>query len=124
MKYLFSILILFLILALILATCFKKKHRGQIVLQEAAVSVWDDNVTVGTQMQLVNAGTRAANQLRVTRVEVAGGTYTGPAALPTGPLGNLRPGGDIRFDAILKVPSADGSERMLTVEGDYRENGK
>jgi hypothetical protein len=124
MKYLFSILILVLILALILTTCFKKKHSGQIVLKEAAVSVWDDNVSVGTQMQLVNTGTLAANQLRVTRIEVTGGTYAGPVALPTGPLGNVRPGGGIRLDAILKVSNTDGSERMLTVEGDYLQNGK
>ena len=124
MKYLISILILVLILALILTTCFKKKHSGQIVLKEAAVSVWDDNVSVGTQIQLVNAGTLAANQLRVTRIEVTGGTYAGPVALPTGPLGNVRPGGGIRLDAILKVSNTDGSERMLTVEGNYLQNGK
>jgi hypothetical protein len=109
--------------ALLISTGCKKK-QGQIILREAAVSVWDDNVSVGTQMQLVNAGNRPANQLRLTGVEVEGGTYTGPTALPTSSLGDLQPGGDVRFDAILKVTTADGSPHLLTVEGDYREDGK
>ena len=115
--------LLVVLAALLVATGCKKK-AGHIIIRDAGVSVWDDNVTVGTQMQLENAGTRAANQLRVTRVEVEGGSYTGPATLPTAPLGDLKVGGDVRFDALLKVSRADGSPHLLTVEGNYREDGK
>nr|MDQ2659909.1 hypothetical protein [Verrucomicrobiota bacterium] len=55
--------------ALCVSTGCKKKH-GEIVLREAAVSVWDDHLTVGTQMQLVNTGQHQAKQVRITRVEV------------------------------------------------------
>src|SRR5262249_48479428 len=91
-----------------------------IVLEEAAVSVWDDKVTVGAQLQLKNNGNGTANDLRVTRVEVDGGNYQGPVGLPIS-LGDLAAGGDVRFDAVLHLAVADGSPHILNVEGNYRD---
>jgi hypothetical protein len=109
-----------LILAgLLLAAGCKKAH---IYIKEAAVSAWDDNATVGAQLQLANDGKRAARQVRLTRVEVGGGTYSGPTALPTGSLGDLAVGADnIRFDAILKIAAANGSARTLAVAGTFQD---
>jgi hypothetical protein len=106
-----------LLAALLLAAGCKKAH---IYIKEAAVSAWDDNATVGAQVQLANDGKRAARQVRLTRVEVGGGSYAGPAALPTGALGDLAVGADnIRFDAILKIAAANGSARTLAVAGTF-----
>jgi len=110
---------LVLILAALLISTGCKRPKAHIVLKEAAVSAWDDNATVGAQVQLANDGPGPAYKLRLTKVEVQGGTYAGPAGLPTASLGNLAAGADnIRFDALLKVP-ADGSARILAVEGSY-----
>src|SRR5437016_14161420 len=109
--------------ALLLATGCKKKET-EIVLRDAAASVWDDGTTVGTQLELANEGTHTAQQLRLTSVEVQGGSYNGPTALPTASLGDLVPGHDIRFDAILKLSPVDGSAHRLTVKGDYHSGGK
>jgi hypothetical protein len=111
-----------LAMLLLLASCAKHEYDPgtQIVLQEAATSVWDDKVTVGTQVQLQNSGTQAAKDLRVTRVEVDGGSYNGPVTLPLS-LGDVAPNEDVRFDAVLKLAAADGSPRILRVEGDYRQ---
>src|ERR1700759_2455806 len=98
-----------LCIALFLTGC-KKKH-GEIVLSEVAASAWDDNATVGAQLQLENVGMHRADQVRLTSVEVAGGSYGGPTALPTGSLGDVNPGHDIRFDALFKIANANGSER-------------
>ncbi|MGZ4982685.1 MAG: hypothetical protein ACXV9Q_01170 [Chthoniobacterales bacterium] len=111
------------LLVLSLTTGCKKKHT-EIVLSEAATSVWDDNVTVGAQFQLENAGTRTAQQLRLTSIQVDGGSYTGPTTLPTASLGDLVPGHNLRFDAILKLSPVDGSAHRLTVKGDYHDSGK
>src|SRR5712692_8937472 len=101
-----SLILIFV--ALLTSTACKKKPKPHIVLKEAAVSAWDDNATVGAQVQLANDGPGPAYKLRLTKVEVQGGTYAGPAGLPTASLGNLAAGADnIRFDALLKVP-ADG----------------
>ena len=89
-----------------------------IVLQETAVSVWDDRVTTGAQLQLVNVGSVDAAHLRVTRIEVERGTYDGPMTLPF-VLGDLKAAEDIRFDAVLKLATIDGSPRVLTVEGEF-----
>ena len=97
-----------------------KRTRAQIVLQKAAVSAWGDNVTIGAQLQLANAGNRGVRNLRLTRVDVDGGGYQGPTALPA-PLGDLTPGKDVRFDAVIKVAATDGSARVLVVEGNYQE---
>lgn len=105
----------------VLAGC-GHRHRAHIVLQEAAVSVWDDKVTVGTQMELQNIGSGTAHDVRVTRVKVKGGTYKGPGALPT-TVGELPAGKDAVLDAVLKLAAADGSPRTLIVEGRFREGG-
>ncbi|MGI8741556.1 MAG: hypothetical protein ACR2NN_03085 [Bryobacteraceae bacterium] len=69
------------------------RHRAHIVVADAAASVWDDKVTVGTQLQLENVGSATARQLRVTRVKVKGGSYKGSAKLPVsrgdGPEGTM-----------------------------------
>ncbi len=121
----FRFLVLVLAALCILPGCKKKKHPGvEIVLSEAATSVWDDNLTVGTQFELRNASGHPAGQLRITGIEVEGGTYAGPASLPTNSLGDLPAGGSVRFDALLKIAGADGSAHLLTVAGNYRAEGK
>ncbi len=115
---------LFVILAALFVSTGCKKKLADIDIRETAVSVWDDKTTVGTQIELVNEGRGPAEDLRLTSITVEGGSYTGPATLPTSSLGTLGVGADIRFDAILKVASADGSARRLTVEGQYSEKGK
>ena len=92
-------------------------------MPDAAVSVWDDKVTVGTQMQLENVGNGNARQVRVTRLRVQGGTYKGPAALPAS-IADLPAGQDTLFDALLTVPATNGSPRLLTVAGTYQEGNR
>ena len=111
-------LVLILAALFILAGC-KKRPKPHIVLKEAAISAWDDNATVGAQVQFANDGPGPAYKLRVKKVEVQGGSYAGPAGLPTVSLGNLAAGADnLKFDAVFNVP-ADGSARLLTIEGTY-----
>jgi hypothetical protein len=93
-------------------------HRTQIIIEEAAISAWDDKMTVGAQLLLRNLGDRAAQHLRVTAVEFGGGRYQGPAMLPAS-LGDLAAGKGIQFDAVLNVAAGTGP-RVLVVEGDYR----
>jgi hypothetical protein len=90
----------------------------RIVIGALAVSAWDDGISVGAQLQLQNVGHAVAPDVRVTRVTVTGGTYAGPSTLPAS-LGDMAAAEDRLFDAILEVP-ADGSQRRLTVEGDYK----
>ena len=100
----------------------KHKHQVRIVIKEVAVSAWDDGVSVGAQIQLQNIGGARARDLRVTRVRVRGGSYAGPATLPTS-LGDLEAGENILFDGVLRV-AADGSQRLLIVEGNYKRGKK
>ena len=86
------------------------RDRARIVLEDVAVSAWDDGVSVGAQLQLQNVGKHKARDLRITRVEVQGGTYQGPGALPTS-LGDLAAGEDVLYDAVLQVGAANGSTR-------------
>src|SRR6185503_16086214 len=113
-------LALTLALVMLSAGC-KRKPQAQIVLKDAAVSAWDDSVNVGAQLQLANEGDGTARQLRVTKVEVTGGNYTGPASLPTGSLGDLAAGADLMFDAVLNLPATTGTPRQLALEGSYLE---
>jgi hypothetical protein len=94
--------------ALVVSTGCKKKPQAEIVLREAAVSAWDDKVSVGTQIQLVNTGNHSANDVRVTRVEVEGGSYTGPITLPTGSLGDLN-AGSYQLPTVRCNPEAGSS---------------
>src|SRR5262249_26771857 len=111
-----------LMLALLtLSTGCKRKPQAQIVLKDAAVSAWDDNATVSAQVQLANEGDGVARQLQITKVEVAGGSYTGPRSLPTGSLGELAAGADLLFDAVLNLPATTGTPRLLALEGYYVE---
>lgn len=57
----------------------------------------------------------------MTKVEVTGGSYTGPASLPTGSLGDLAAGADLMFDAVFNLPATTGSPRQLALEGFYVE---
>ena len=117
-----KVIALALTLALVtLSAGCKRKPQAQIVLKDAAVSAWDDSVNVGAQLQLANDGDGAARQLRVTKVEVTGGNYTGPASLPTGSLGDLAAGADLMFDAVLNLPATTGTPRQLALEGSYLE---
>jgi hypothetical protein len=88
-----------------------------IVIEDVAVSAWDDGATVGAQILLRNTGSESACNLQVTEVTVSRGSYAGPATLPLS-LGSLEAGEDARFDSLLKMP-ADGSENELTVKGQY-----
>ncbi len=116
-------LLFVLCIALFFLTGCKKKH-GEVVLSEVAASAWDDNATVSAQLQFETEGVHRAEQVRLTSVDVAGGSYAGPTALPTSSLGDLNPGHDLRFDALFKIAGANGSEHMVTVEGEYRDGGK
>ncbi len=114
-----SLILIFV--ALLTSTACKKKPKPHIILKEAAVSAWDDNATVSAQVQLANDGAGPAYKVRLTKVEVQGGVYAGPTALPTASLGNLAAAADnIKFDGIFKV-AANGSARILAVEGKYVE---
>jgi hypothetical protein len=96
------------------------RERGEprIVIDDVALSAWDDGARVGALIQLRNQGFRRARDVRVRRVLVSGGSYDGPAALPI-LIGVMRSGEDKGLDAVLKVP-ADGKRRWLAVEGDLR----
>ena len=94
------------------------KKKQLIVLEEAAVSAWDDGRTVGTQIQLRNIGIRRVRDLRVTRILVDGGSYQGPKTLPLS-LGNLRSGEDVVFDAVFGLTPIDGTPHELTVIGTF-----
>lgn len=39
------------------------RRRAHIIVEQAAVSVWDDNVTVGSQIQLQNTGPATARDV-------------------------------------------------------------
>jgi|GEM_PF-3528152 len=90
---------------------------ANVVIEDVAVSAWDDGATVGAQILLRNTGGESACNLQVTEVTVSNGSYAGPATLPL-PLGSLEAGRDIRFDSLLTMP-ADGSENELVVTGQY-----
>lgn len=112
--------VLILVTLLVTTGCALEPRRAHIVLAEAAVSTWDDNASVGAQLQLANTGGAAARQLRVTRLKVKGGSYKGPVTLPT-PLGDVAAGKDVLFNVVLAMAGANGSPRVLEVKGDYRE---
>jgi hypothetical protein len=97
------------------------RGRPAIVFQEAAVSVWDDRRTLGSQLQLKNVASTPAEKVRVVKIEIDGGVFAGPTALPSS-LGDLEAqGGDAIMDAIFKLNApADGAPRLVRVTGDYK----
>ena len=99
------------------------KKKQLIVLEEAAVSAWDDGRTVATQVQLRNVGIRRIRDVRVTRITVDGGAYQGPKTLPL-LLGNLRGGEDVFFDAVLGLAPINGTPHELTVIGAFSVAGE
>lgn len=99
--------------------CSSRK-RVHMIVEQAAVSTWDDKVTVGSQIQLQNTGRGTAHDVRVSRVEVQGGSYKGPGPLPI-KLGDLPEDKDVLFNAVLQVAVANGSPLVLEVEGEFRE---
>lgn len=109
-----------LVIGLLETSC--ARHLVHIIVPDSGVSVWDDQTTVATQLQLQNVGRADAQQVRVTRLRLNGGTYKGPAPLPTA-VGDLRAGNDALIDALLTVPHPDGTARLLTVTGDYQRGG-
>jgi len=93
------------------------QNRVRIVIENVAVSAWDDGKNVGAEMQLTDIGTGDARDVRIMRVEVSGGRYIGPQFLPVS-LGDLASGNLTPLDAVFEVP-ADGSARLLRVTGEY-----
>jgi hypothetical protein len=94
-----------------------RQQRVRIVIENVAVSAWEDGKKVGAQMQLMNIGSGDAREVRITRVEVSGGRYIGPNFLPVS-VGELASGHFALFDSVFEVP-ADGSPRLLRVNGEY-----
>ena len=109
----FLLVIAFLLLA---KNC--DEPHARLVLKDAAASAWDDHVTVGAQFQLENVGNNTARELRVTEVDVDGGSYIGPVSLPVS-LGDLSAGTDRIFNAVLKVAATDGRPREVELEGNF-----
>jgi hypothetical protein len=97
-----------------------KARRAQIILEQVALSPWEDGATVGIEVQLQNVGTAVARDLRVTQILVQGGSFEGPPSLPL-VLGDVDPDAEVQFGAVLKVERADGSLRVLSISGDYRQ---
>jgi hypothetical protein len=97
-------------------------RAGVIRIEQIAVSPWDDGRTVATKMILKNAGRTKVSDLRVTGIEVDGGRYSGPVALP-GTLGDLAPGEDALLDALLQLAGIDGRAHSLRVVGDFLSGG-
>jgi hypothetical protein len=96
----------------------REKNQVRIVIEDVAVSAWDDGEHVATEMSLQNLGTATARDVRVTRVEVKGGQFSGPDSLPVS-LGDLPADERAVFDSIFVLPG-DGRQRLLSLEGDYR----
>ncbi|CAI8924498.1 hypothetical protein [Methylocaldum szegediense] len=90
---------------------------ANIVVEDVAVSAWDDEETASAQILLRNTGDESACTVQVTEITVSNGSYAGPATLPIS-LGILEAGKDARFDSLLKMP-VDGSENELVVKGEY-----
>jgi hypothetical protein len=91
----------------------------------AASSVWDtDSSKVGIELQVVNGGTVAAEDVRVTAVDVQGGVLAAAySSLPIA-LGNIAPQGSALLDLVITVPRADGTAAyLLTINGSYRTSG-
>jgi hypothetical protein len=94
-----------------------------LVTGAIALSVWDTNATmVGAAVQVVNAGTGVAGNVRITSVRVTQGSYRGPDALPVA-LGQLAPGKDEIFKFQFTVPRTDGTRYLLTISGLYDSGG-
>jgi hypothetical protein len=90
----------------------------------AASSVWDTDPTkVGVEVQVMNRGTAAAEDVRVTSVGVQGGALAAAhSALPI-VLGNVAPQGSALLDLVITVPRTDGTAYVLTISGTFRTGG-
>ena len=89
----------------------------------AASSVWDtDPSKVGVELQIVNHGAAAADDVRVTSVAVQGGALAAFTPLPIA-LGNIAPQGSALLDLVITVPRTDGTGYLLTIFGTYRSSG-
>ncbi len=90
----------------------------------AAASVWDtDPSKAGVELQIINTGSALADDVRVTSVDVSGGTLA--AAHSTLPilLGNVAPQRSALFDLVITVPRTHTAEYLLTISGTYRHSG-
>jgi hypothetical protein len=86
----------------------------------AAASVWDtDPSKAGIELQIVNNGGAIAAGVRVTSVDVRGGSLAAATALPIG-LGNIAPRGSALLDLVITVPRTDTTGYRLTISGIYR----
>lgn len=89
----------------------------------AASSVWDtDPSKVGIELQIMNSGVVAAEDVRVTAVNVRAGALAAPTVFPIA-LGNIAPQASALFDLVLSVPRVDGTAYLLTIRGTFRAAG-
>jgi hypothetical protein len=94
-----------------------------LAADNAATSAWDpDPSMVGVELQIVNHGVAAADDVRVTGVAVQGGALSGPRAPPI-ELGTIASQGSALLDLVIAVPRTDGSGFLLTISGTYRSAG-
>ena len=90
----------------------------------AAASVWDtDPSKAGIELQIVNNGGAIAAGVRVTSVDVRGGSLAAAMALPIA-LGNIAPRGSALLDLVITVPRTDATGYRLTISGIYRHAGR
>ena len=95
----------------------------KLSVPNAASSVWDtDPSKIGVELQIMNSGIAAAEDVRVATVNVEGGAHAIPTALPIA-LGDIAPQASALLDLVISVPRPDGTAYRLTVRGTFRTAG-
>jgi hypothetical protein len=91
----------------------------------AATSVWDTDPTkVGVELQIVNNGTAAAGNVRVTSITVQGGSVSSSGPTPPIVLGTINPQDSAPLDLVINASTTNGTTRyLLTANGTYTYGG-
>ncbi len=90
----------------------------------AASSVWDTDPTkVGVELQILNRGAVAAEDVRVTSVGVQGGSLAAAHSPMPIVLGNIAPQGSALLDLVITVPHIEEPRYLLTIAGTYSAGG-
>jgi hypothetical protein len=95
----------------------------RLSVPNAASSVWDtDSSKIGVELQIMNSGIAAAEDVRVTGIDVEAGAVAMPTAFPVA-LGSIAPQGSALFDLVISAPRTDGAIYRLTIRGTFRAAG-